>query len=178
MTNSNYAMHGGENMDHSTALQRGVSMTEMAARPGTAEAMANALTDIVSKTLMGGPIVNDAKSQLHNGQVSVYQWNSTEGNVTTNNATIANGSTASTSKTSDGKFKVTYNMFTGNDLHTTVENIQNTFIHEFVGHGKNGWGDATGTHNKVFDLQKSHSTWPNTTPDFKNYIHILSQQNK
>jgi lambda repressor-like predicted transcriptional regulator len=54
------------------------------------------------------------------------------------------------------------------DLLTTVENIQNLLgVHELQGHGQNKFGTPFKTHHKAFELQIKHSTWDNTTSNYK-----------
>jgi len=57
------------------------------------------------------------------------------------------------------------------ELLTTVENIQNLLgVHELQGHGQNKFGTIFDTHHKAFELQLNHSTWDNTTSNYKAII--------
>ncbi len=132
------------------------------------EALNNAISDIASRTYNGIETVN-SKNLLHNGKVSTYNWSPNSGKMAINDASKSNLSIASSS-TVNGKIKVTYNFDMGGDLWNTVANIQNTFVHEFYGHGINKWGDANSNHYKVYDLQQTHETWKNTTKDYQDYI--------
>ena len=46
-------------------------------------------------------------------------------------------------------------------------NIQNLYVHEFVGHFVKGFGDATKTHYKVYELEISHPTFNQCTTKYK-----------
>jgi len=56
-------------------------------------------------------------------------------------------------------------------LFSTTSNVQNLLgAHEKIGHGQNGWGAATNTHQKVYEYQFKHTSWKNTTQPFKDYM--------
>ena len=157
---------GNNNIEHSEALRYGSSVDQMLSG-NHIEAIANAFTDITSQTDLGTSVIN-TKSMLHNGTISLSGRDKNGEVYTYNGVQHDNNELASYHKNGvDGKMEIGYNMETGKSLFHTVENIQNTFIHEFLGHGINGWGNATNTHKNVYELQMSHSTWTGTTPDFK-----------
>ncbi len=62
------------------------------------------------------------------------------------------------------------NLEKGNKLKPTVENLQNTFVHEEGGHYLKNLGSGREDHIKVYKYQMSHSTWVGTTPYFKQFI--------
>jgi RHS repeat-associated protein len=125
----------------------------------TPEAYSKILTNVL------GEMSDVNTSELLNGAVSVLDRNR---NARFNDPVNVLGLAETT--VTDGGIKVAANLYTGtadSDLNT-VENIQNNLgAHEFIGHGKKGWGDKTRTHHKVYDFQMRHSIWKNTTGPYK-----------
>ncbi|MCB9303143.1 MAG: hypothetical protein H6566_21115 [Lewinellaceae bacterium] len=125
----------------------------------TPEAYSKILTDVLDEM----PDVE--VSELYNGEVSVLDRNR---NASYNDPENVLG-LAETTVTSKG-IKVTANLYSGegdSDLNM-VTNIQNNLgAHEFIGHGKLGFGDKTRTHHKVYEFQMRHPTWDKTTKKYQ-----------
>ncbi len=110
-------------------------------------------------------------SKLYNGKVSVLNYHTpgpeAKFNDPTNFASVAN--VDSKTLRERGKIKLTVYLWGGSadsELRT-VSNVENTFIHEFIGHGVLKYSDRAGTHHKAYELQMNHPSWEGTTPDFK-----------
>src|SRR5690606_8959869 len=52
----------------------------------------------------------------------------------------------------------------------TVGNIQNLAAHEILGHFVKGITNRPSDHIRAYDLQMQHSSWKNTTPEWKNIV--------
>lgn len=118
-------------------------------------------------------------SELHNGSISsVYDNGST---ITSSRVYgEANNGVNSTGLANTLGNTVTYNLngwsnseSVGVRFKPTVENLQNTYIHEAGGHFYKGWGNSTSTHSKAVNLQMQHSTWGGTTPIYKQWAETL-----
>ncbi len=76
-----------------------------------------------------------------------------------------------------GSNKVTYELqswgnveMAGKVFKPTVENLQNTYVHEAGGHFFKKWGDKTHNHSKAYKSQMEHPSFKGTTPLFKQHI--------
>jgi hypothetical protein len=111
-------------------------------------------------------------SRLYNSSVSVLNYHTpgveAKYNEPTNSASLANVDPKVLRET--GYIKITVYLWGGaadTELRT-VSNVQNALgIHEFLGHGVMGYSDKSKTHHKAYELQMSHPSWENTTPDFQ-----------
>ena len=134
----------------------------------SAEAWSNITTGIL-KTMEDIDVSN-----LHNGKVSVLNYNTsgTEAkyNDPTNFGSVANVDPKMLSET--GVIKITIYLWSGSadsELRT-VSNVKNTLgAHEYLGHGVKRYSDRTSTHHKAYELQMNHPSWGRTTPDFKEF---------
>jgi len=113
-----------------------------------------------------------SKDKIYNQAVSIVQYDG----FTTRESLIYNEGTPTIAPFStnrrDGQIKLTARtLFNDKRLISTVSNVQNALgVHEYIGHGIKGYGDATGDHYKAYELQFQHKTWNKTTPYFKNYM--------
>jgi len=156
--------NGQEVLDHSlTEKLVGTGNSFFAAKLDGADLTPEAYSKILTDVLDEMPDVE--VSELHNGEVSVLDRNR---NASYNDPENVLG-LAETTVTSKG-IKVTANLYSGegdSDLNT-VSNIQNNLgAHEFIGHGKLGFGDKTRTHHKVYEFQMRHPTWDKTTKNYQ-----------
>ena len=143
-----------------------------------AEAYSNIFTDILSK--VKGVDITD----LHNNRVSVqkieYDYDPHE-NIPYyfgegyNDAPHISGAVASIG-TFNYNFKQRLTAYIhpmGSDernLYSSVSNIVNLLgVHEYLGHFKN----KIKNHTEIFNLQKMHPSWINTTADYKKYENDL-----
>ncbi|WP_333908747.1 RHS repeat-associated core domain-containing protein [Marinigracilibium pacificum] len=122
-------------------------------------------------------------SKLYNGKVSIYNENNTSENY--NNPEIANGTanaaiygkTRFSGKAENDVIKITvaWRGRRNNDL-GTVSNVMNALgAHEFIGHGVLNFGIGGKPHSGAYIYQMNHSTWENTTPNFKrDYIELFN----
>jgi hypothetical protein len=110
--------------------------------------------------------------KLHNGKVSIYNGKSDKnGDPAGFNDPSRPPGPARTSfdKDNNGDFKVTVN-FRGSSQSElgTVSNVQNAVgVHEFKGHGLKRYGLDGTKHSKAYQMQKNHSSWSKTTPEFR-----------
>jgi len=131
----------------------------------SAEAYSNIFTDVLSK--MDGV---DTKT-LYNDAVSVRVMDTDvdyRDRNCFNDPSISRNHASAGEK--DGKNHITATVRVGADreLYGTVSNVQNMLgDHEFKGHRVNGWGDATGTHYKVYEFQMKQPSWKKTTNYYK-----------
>jgi len=130
------------------------------------------INNVVSKT---SDINGYKPSTLHNGSVSSVYDNELSGYSSRVYGVANDGNTLNSFANTLGDI-VTYNLrYWGNKesygdvFKPTVENLQNTYVHEAGGHFYHGWGDRTLTHSKVINYQMQHSTWNGTTPMFKQW---------
>ena len=129
-------------------------LTELQKTDLSAEAFSKIYTQILDK---GGFFT----SKLMGKAVAVRNGNDMFNNPSEND--FASGSYGIPSKVS-----VNQQHPSAKDLLTTVENIQNLLgVHELQGHGQYQFGTRFNTHHKAFELQLNHSTWDNTTSNYK-----------
>ena len=144
----------------------------------SSEAISNVLTDIAGKT------DGIDMGKLYNGKISVWDGKSVPGgsipsgfndpersNGPANTAVKMSGNTFH-GNAADGTIKVTAIFKNSrNSYLSTVSNVQNALgVHEYQGHGVERFALGGGPHFKAYELQKSHSSWKNTTLYFKNYM--------
>lgn len=140
----------------------------------SAKAYSNIFTNILSKT-------EDVKmGDIYNKTVSVAVFTDKKDGTGYNKPSGDPDQNASQSAYK-GKSVITATIHKGEksnlSLYSTVSNVQNALgAHEAIGHGQKGWGDMTKTHYKVYEFQKSHPSWLNTTPQFKTTINNLYQK--
>ncbi|OYU94302.1 MAG: hypothetical protein CFE21_17110 [Bacteroidetes bacterium B1(2017)] len=141
------------------------------------------INNVVSKT---NDIQGFEVKKLHNGSVSSAYHNglvNTEeiiygaANDGVNSVAMANrmpGTNIITfnlqSWSSTEEFGVTFN--------PTVENLQNTYVHEAGGHFAKGLSHIPKEHAKVIEIQMKHSSWKNTTPIFKAWMNKVHDNYK
>lgn len=138
------------------------------------EAASNVFTDILSK--MDGVDI----SKLHNGKVSIYNGNRRGDNNAPSGfndperPNVANTSISGVTipyhgNAAPGTIKVTVNFKNKNNSELgTVSNVQNMLgVHEYQGHGIKRFGIRGSKHSQAYDLQMSHPSWKNTTPQFQ-----------
>lgn len=140
----------------------------------SAKAYSNIFTNILSKT------EGVEMGEIHNKTVSVAVFTDKKNGTGHNNPSGDPNQNASQGALK-GKSIITATIHKGENsnlnLYSTVSNVQNALgAHEAIGHGQNGWGDATKTHYKVYEFQMSHPSWTNTTPQFKTTINNLYQK--
>lgn len=140
----------------------------------------NAASFIVRQMNDLGPSVD----KLHNGSTSMHyaasKTNPQTGldvfRLVSNNGdkTSLLGDTEAPASMTYNPNKFTFNLMSSIWLKNeqfTVENIQNTAVHELKGHLNNKIpGGTTSDHAKAYDLQMSHPSWKNTTKSFKESI--------
>ena len=193
MQESTFMLMGGQGMNHNTALQMGSTLGQVIGdnpsktfSQGEINMVNNAITDVVSKTSgyesyftngLGTPFSNS----LHNGKTSAsyYQQGKIDGTPPVwkesndgNNLGGAWPDVASMdNKTDKGKALITFNLqeFLGKEF--TVENIQNTWTHEYGNHFINKVPGGSGEpHAKALFNQTLQPSWQGTTPNFKENI--------
>ena len=136
----------------------------------SSRAYARIYTDVLTQ---GGFEVN----LLQNSSVSVMNNTDTYNNPNLDASFLRGG-------TVEGGVRVTVNQGADDTrrLLTTVENIQNALgVHELQGHGIDGFGFDGRPHYKAYELQMSHPTWQNTTPEFRrtmlgNYLRQMYEE--
>lgn len=134
-----------------------------------AEAYSNIFTNVVS----GMDEVDVSK--LHNGKISVTDWNEDSGNgfASTNyfnDSDFTGMALATTNKDHTDALITAYVYKIGLEapIFTTRSNIQNTLgAHEYQGHFIKDWSGAD--HHKAYEYQMSHPSWPKTTEHYKKY---------
>jgi RHS repeat-associated protein len=133
----------------------------------------NSALDYVSKRTNVSMYGLDASSfsEMHNGSISTYYDGGQNFETGAYDAWAANGGKP-IHREAIGLAKGNTITFNGNHaakLLNTVENIQNVFVHEFVGHYKMKipGGNALSSHIKAMELQRAHPTWKHTTPFFR-----------
>ena len=140
----------------------------------------NIINNVVSKTK---EIEGYEVSKLHNGKVSsVYDNGMQDQNIRIyGSANDGNNDLGALANTVGNK--VTFNLQAWGDVEKpgeifkpTVENLQNTYVHEAGGHFIQNLGSSNSDHAKVVNTQKKHSTWDGTTKNFKNWINTLNEQ--
>lgn len=141
------------------------------------EIQAKAIDYVISKTNYAGlNVPSDAMSKLPNGRASYYYWygnNEEPPTIGYNSPQPPNvtsyGSPAwTTSKKYPENETITFLLTTS--YVNTVENLQNIWIHEFVGHFVKGFFDKNKEHYKAYDLQISHLTFEKCTTDLKKLL--------
>jgi hypothetical protein len=118
------------------------------------------------------------KTQCTNEQISL---NSNDGSA----FYIGSNVPAQSSELADGTSRVTHNLASklisgelGGVVQGTVENVQNTFVHEVQGHRLLGApGDGPG-HAKAYEVQINHPTFKNTTSAFQSAMREMFQEYK
>ena len=129
------------------------------------EAASKIFTDILDKM----PDVDI--SNLHNGQVSIYNGKSDkDGNPAGyNNPNRGGSGLANAGINSEGKIELTVNFtYQKNSELGTVSNVQNALgVHEYQGHGIYKFGLGGGPHSEAYNLQEQHPSWEKTTPTFQ-----------
>jgi RHS repeat-associated protein len=110
-------------------------------------------------------------NRLYNGSLSLYEWDMQKSVDVAQNINDgdpdANLNTAALTTHIGSKIKITV----GNLSYLyTVENTQNSYVHEYYGHGLLN-ADGYSTHFKAFDAQMKHSSWKGTTEWWKKNIH-------
>ena len=128
------------------------------------EALSNIFTDVVSKTpeIFGDKV---STGNLWGGKISINsQINKNDVNEPDNKCEFASGGPYR------DKIRVTASQESVKELRT-VENVQNALgVHEYYGHGVLKLGSQTKTHLSVYIIQMQHSTYPQTTSDFKKHM--------
>lgn len=196
MQESTFTFMGGQGMNHNTAMQVGTHINDIIGdnpsktfSQGDINMVNNAITDVVSRTSgyesyftsgLGTPF----SSELHNGIVSSSLWQQSKLDGTGGTWVQSNdgknmgvGALANTNTDKNGKAIISFNLgwFAGNDL--TVENIQNTFVHEFGNHFLNNVPGGSGEpHAKALFNQTLHPTWTGTTETFKDNIRSIYKE--
>lgn len=193
MQEGTFATLGGQGMDHNLALQVGSTLNDVIGdNPSETftqeeiDMVNNAITDMVSRTSgyesafsagIGTPFSND----LHNGKTSSSYYSPGNSNSSpkipmvwkeSNNGNNLGGNypvVATTDTSTDiGKALITYNLQEYSGFGLTVENVQNTWVHEFGNHFKKGVpGTAGEAHAKAYTNQSSHPSWKGTSENFK-----------
>lgn len=147
---------------------------------GKVNMVTSAINDVVSKANIPG----FSLSQLHNGKVSSYYYNIISSSEGTADAFVSNDGgalpmryPAGTSPGVDnkGRYTITFNLSpssiiarkTDGVTQGTVENIQNTAVHEAEGHIVKKIPGEGVEHAKAYELQMNDPTFQNTTPQFK-----------
>jgi len=169
-----FAAFGGEGLDHRIAEDIGVGINDANLNY---EALSNIFTDILS-TVDGVDL-----NRLYNRRVSIYGTYDFRNKEKLFNEALINrkGGPANTglrginfpeNATGTGNIRVSVNFIRGNNRYlTTVENVQNMLgVHEFIGHGLRGFEGTTEGELNAYSLQTGHSTYVNTTSDFKSLI--------
>jgi hypothetical protein len=128
------------------------------------DAVSNIYTDVVSKT---PEIFTDKVNtgDLFGSRISINSNNSkNDVNQPDQKCEWASGGAYK------GKIRVTVNEKAFDELRT-VENVQSALgVHEYYGHGVLSLGSGTKTHRSVYGIQMQHSTYTNTTKDFKAHM--------
>ena len=162
------AMAAGQTLDGVIGDDPNVTFTQ-----GEINMVNNAITHMVSQT----EGMNPGTSDLHNGKTSssYYEQGNSNANPpisevfrSANDGAAQSFSLAITDKDASGKALITYNLkeFTGKNL--TVDNVQNTWVHEKGQHYDNNVpGGRTPAHAKAIYNQSLHSSWQGTTKDYK-----------
>lgn len=178
----NFLSFGGAGtISHTTAKSFSSTINQVLESPTQQKvnAVSNAINDVVSKT----DNLGIEMSSLHNGKISTYYYEgNSQGGVDAFNNNDGHGIgvkvPASTSPTADAKGQktMTFNLrpssliarTTDGKVQGTVENIQNTAVHEGT-HVKGVTGQGKG-HSKSYEVQMNHPTFKNVTPEFKKEI--------
>ncbi|MNK21283.1 hypothetical protein D3C87_395370 [compost metagenome] len=188
MDQATFNLYGGYNNGTDDSKKGGISH-------GTALALGQTIDDIIgdkttqAKSDMLNKVVNDIvsklpdvdRNKLHNGVVGSVIFNQNditndyEGNKTNTTEPIYFENPVANTKSVNGKAAVTFYLDAFSGSQFTVHNIQNTMVHEYVGHfiKKIIGADASGSqfnyqHAKAVELQMAHPTWNGTTQSFKN----------
>jgi hypothetical protein len=132
----------------------------------------NALKYIVNRTdLKMFTIPSDAKCKLQNCEVSVKMYVSNDMLITENSGIWC--ADIQTLPNVDACMKGFYpesGVLTFTHYMATVEEIQNTYVHEFVGHYIMKYSNSTLDHYKAYEIQMSHPTWSKLSEEIKNLI--------
>jgi hypothetical protein len=172
----------GTTATHSMAEAFSSKIDGMLANPSQqrVDAVTNAINDVVSKTENKG----FAMSELHNGKVSSYYYGGKDANnvVALNNndgSPIGLKVPASSSPTKDanGQSKITFNLSPSSIIartdngknQGTVENVQNTAMHE-KGHIKDKAPGNGTAHAKAYEIQMKHPSFQKVTPEFRKQV--------
>ena len=202
MQESTFMLMGGQGMNHKTALSLGSTLGQVIGdnpsktfTNNEANMVNNAITDVVSKTSgyesyfskgFGTPF----SSSLYNGKTSssYYEQGSNNSNPQIpqvwnqandgNNIGGASPAVATAdSSTYPGKSLITFNLQEFRGFGLTVENVQNTWVHEFGNHFlKNVPGGSGEPHAKALFNKALHPSWKGTTESYKENIRNVYKQ--
>jgi hypothetical protein len=185
MDQKTFALAGGQGMDHKLAKSVGQNLDQIIGdnpnitfTESEVAMVNNAITDVASRTEGFG--FSTFGNDLSNGKTSASLYEQGTPNSTpstpqvwkeANNAANLGGawpSMAQTNKDNNGKVNITFNLQEYSGDNFTVNNIQNTWVHEFGGHYKSGIpGGENASHAKAISNQASHSSWKGTTESYK-----------
>ena len=177
----NFLSPFGNTISHQMASQFSATIDQVLSEPSQqkVDAVTNAINDIVSKT----DNLGFNMSSLHNGKISTFYYKGTvNGDEVAFNNNDGHGigikipASTNTKADSRGQYNMTFNLSpssliartTNNKIQGTVENIQNTAVHE--GSHINGVTGQGKGHAKSYETQMEHSTFKNVTPEFKKEI--------
>ena len=190
MSRSTFNLNGGYNngtdgsqkagISHQTAMAVGQTLDGVIGdnpsttfTQGEINMVNNAITHIVSQT-QG---MSSNTSDLHNGKASSSYFEQGNMNATpqipqvalsANDGSLQSYSVANTNPKINQNALVSYNLNEFRTGHLTVENIQNTWVHEKGGHyDKNIPGGHNTEHAKAIINQSQHPSWKRTTEAFK-----------
>ncbi len=194
MSEATFYLNGGEGMDHNLAEQVGQNLDQVIGdepsktfTQSEINMVNNALNDVVSRTDGYQSYFSDGfgtpyNKELHNGTVSSSYWRQSNGEgkggawVQANDG--VNLGVSSVARRTDenpainnGISVITFNLreFLGGDF--TVENLQNTMVHEFGSHHIKGVpGGNTAAHAGAIINQSLHPTWKGATESFKDNL--------
>ncbi len=140
-------------INHKTAVQNSYGVEE-----ANSFVLANAIKYVALKTNIFPYTFDGLKN------IGAWDYDNKIGDIFINGGVRPN-------KRSTGAFNeknnITFNIWNHRATFRTVENIQNTFYHEYVGHGILGLGMIPSEHLQIYLMQQKHSSYKNTTPDFK-----------
>jgi RHS repeat-associated protein len=190
-----FMLAGGQGMDHKTALKLGSTLGEVIGdnpsktfSQGEINMVNNAITDVVSKTsgyesYFSSGLGTPFSSSLYNGKTSSSYYEQGNSNTSpqipsvwnqANDGVNLGGAFPAVAKQDDvkgGDAKITFNLQEFRGFGFTVENIQNTWVHEFGNHFLNGVPGGSGEpHAKALFNQSLHSSWKGTTEAYKDNI--------
>ena len=196
MQESTFMLMGGQGMNHNTALQMGSTLGQVIGdnpsktfSQGEINMVNNAITDVVSKTsgyesYFSSGLGTPFSSSLHNGKTSSSYYEQGNSNANpqipqvwnqANNGNNLGGAfpavATTDTNTTPGKALITFNLQEFRGFGLTVENVQNTWVHEFGNHFlKNVPGGSGEPHAKALFNQTLHSSWKGASESFKENI--------
>ena len=201
MQETTFMLMGGQGMNHNTALQLGSTLGQVIGdnpsktfSQGEINMVNNAITDVVSKTSgyesyftsgLGTPF----SSSLHNGKTSSSYYEQGNKNASpqipsvwnqANDGVNLGGAFPAVARQDDmkgGDAKITFNLQEFRGFGFTVENVQNTWVHEFGNHFLNAVPGGSGEpHAKALFNLTLHSSWKGTTESFKDNIRSVYKE--